>query len=60
MDNWTKKVTTRAEVEVFILNRLYETLPRPPFSVAETEDIAGRVYQYVWQRSASGQDLLAA
>ena len=26
---------------------------------AETEDIASRVYDYVWQRSASGQDLAA-
>lgn len=32
----------------------------PPFTNEETEDIASRVYDYVWQRSASGQDLAAA
>jgi type I restriction enzyme R subunit len=46
-------------VRVFILDNLYRTLPRPPFTDAETEDIAGRVYDYVWQRGASGQDLAA-
>ncbi len=52
--------TTQAEVKVFILDNLYESLPRPPFTDEETEDIASRVYDYVWQRSASGHDLAAA
>jgi type I restriction enzyme R subunit len=60
MPGWLQNATTQAEVRVFILDRLYESLPRPPFTDAETEDIASRVYNYVWQRSASGQDLAAA
>ena len=36
-----------------------ESLPRPPFTEAETEEIAARVYDYVWQRSASGSVLAA-
>jgi len=60
MPGWLQNATTQAEVKVFILDRLYESLPRPPFTEAETEDIASRVYDYVWQRSASGQDLAAA
>ena len=60
MPGWLQNTTTQAEVRVFILDRLYESLPRPPFTVTETEDIASRVYDYVWQRSASGQDLAAA
>jgi type I restriction enzyme R subunit len=60
MKDWTQKAATQAEVRVFILDKLYGTIPRPPFSEAETEEIAGRVYDYVWQRSASGQDLAAA
>jgi type I restriction enzyme R subunit len=60
MENWTEKAATQAEVRVFILDNLYRALPRPPFSEAETEEIAVRTYNYVWQRSASGQDLLAA
>jgi type I restriction enzyme R subunit len=60
MPGWLQNATTQAEVKVFILDRLYESLPRPPFTETETEDIASRVYDYVWQRSASGQDLAAA
>ena len=60
MPGWLQNATTQAEVKVFILDRLYESLPRPPFTEAETEDVASRVYDYVWQRSASGQDLSAA
>jgi len=60
MPGWIQNATTQAEVRVFILDRLYESLPRPPFTDDETEDIASRVYDYVWQRSASGQVLVAA
>jgi type I restriction enzyme R subunit len=58
--SWTGKAATQAEVRVFILDSLYKTLPRPPFNDSETEEIAGRVYDYVWQQSASGQGILAA
>lgn len=37
-----------------ILDWLYETLPRPPFTDAETDTLADRVYGYVWQRSQAG------
>ena len=60
MPRWPQNASTQAEVRVFILDRLYESLPRPPFTDDETEDIASRVYDYVWHRSASGQDLAAA
>jgi type I restriction enzyme R subunit len=60
MTDWTGKAATQAQVRVFILDKLYETLPRPPFNDPETEEIAARVYDYVWQRSASGHDLVAA
>jgi len=60
MHDWTKNTATQAEVKVFILDNLWEALPRPPFSDGETEEVANRVYEYVWQWSASGHDLLAA
>jgi type I restriction enzyme R subunit len=60
MRDWTQKTATQAEVQVFILDDLYRSLPRPPFTDDETEEIAARVYDYVWQRSSSGHDLLAA
>jgi type I restriction enzyme R subunit len=60
IQDWTQKTATQAEVKVFILDNVYQALPRPPFTEAEAEEIAARVYEYVWQRSASGDDLLAA
>ncbi len=60
MHDWTQNTATQAEVKVFILDNLWEALPRPLFSDEETEEIANRMYEYVWQRSESGYDLLAA
>jgi type I restriction enzyme R subunit len=60
ISDWTQKAATQAEVKIFILDKLYGALPRPPFTDTETEEIASRVYDYVWQRSASGHDLEAA
>ncbi len=60
MRDWIQNTATQAEVKVFILDTLFRALPRPPFTDEETEEVAGRVYDYVWQRSGSGDDLLAA
>jgi type I restriction enzyme, R subunit len=54
MENWTQKAQTQAEVKVFILDRLFETLPNPPYSINETQAAADRIYEYIWQRSANG------
>jgi type I restriction enzyme R subunit len=60
MHDWTKNTRTQAEVKVFILDALWENLPRPPFSEDETQVLADRIYDYVWQRSSSGAPLVAA
>ena len=60
MPNWTQNTTTQAEVKVFILDTLWQSLPRPPFSDDETEVLADSVYDYIWQRSACGHAALAA
>jgi type I restriction enzyme R subunit len=60
MYDWTKNTSTQAEVKVFILDNLWQNLPHPPFTDEETETLASRVYDYVWQRSASGAGELAA
>lgn len=60
MHDWTQKTATQAEVKIFILDNLYNSLPRPPFTEAETEEAASRIYDYVWQRSTSGHDFLNA
>lgn len=54
LDQWTQKVQTQAEVEVFILDHLYSLLPSPPFSDADKTETAQRVYSFIWQQSASG------
>ncbi len=60
MPNWTKNATTQADVKIFILDNLYASLPRPPFTDAETEALAQRLYGFVWQQSESGQFKAAA
>lgn len=57
MEHWTKTEQTQAEVRVFILDRLFEALPDPPYSPEETQRVADEVYNYVWQRSAGGHPL---
>jgi type I restriction enzyme R subunit len=59
MQGWTQKAATQAEVRIFILDTLCRSLPQPAFSETETEEIASRIYDYVWQRSESGHDLAA-
>lgn len=54
MEQWTLNAQTQAEVETFILDQLYMTLPRPPFTEEETERIAAQVYEFVWEQSTAG------
>jgi type I restriction enzyme R subunit len=60
MHDWLQNSATQAEVKVFVLNHLWQSLPRPPFTEEETESVANRVYDYLWQRTASGRDLRVA
>lgn len=53
-ERWTEKEQTQAEVEVLILDNVFESLPTPPFTAKEKELVAKRVYELVWQQSASG------
>ena len=60
MPNWTKNTQTQADVKMFILDNLWQSLPRPPFTEEDTELLTERVYDYIWQRSAGGSLLEAA
>ena len=55
MPAWTQNSQTQAEVKVLVLDSLWQDLPRPPFTEMETQELADRVYDYVWQRGASGE-----
>lgn len=39
-------------MKVFILDELWRSPPRPPFTDVESEALADRVYGFVWQRGA--------
>jgi type I restriction enzyme R subunit len=54
LERWTEKEQTQAEVKVLILDKLYNALPTPPYTDSDKEAMAQRVYQHVWQQSASG------
>jgi len=60
MHDWTKNTATQAEVRVQILDTLWRSLPRPPFTDDDAEALTSQVYDYVWQRTASGHDLHVA
>jgi type I restriction enzyme R subunit len=60
MPTWAQNSATQAEVKVFILDTLWRSLPRPLFTDEDTEAVAGRVYDYVWQQGAGRFDRLAA
>jgi type I restriction enzyme, R subunit len=59
MPAWTQNSQTQAEVKVLVLDTLWQSLPRPPFTDQETEQLANRIYDYVWQRSRSGESFEA-
>jgi type I restriction enzyme R subunit len=54
LERWTEKEQTKAEVETRIIDSVFVLLPTPPFTEAEKQAVATRVYQHVWQQSSAG------
>ncbi|MEI7606900.1 MAG: type I restriction endonuclease subunit R [Rhodospirillaceae bacterium] len=54
LDRFWEKEQTKAEVEVFILDKIYTCLPSPPFTADEKKLVAANVYSHVWQQAMSG------
>ena len=52
MPAWTQNSTTQAEVKVFILDSLYQTMPQPPFTDDDIEQASDKVYNFIWAKSA--------
>ncbi len=44
----------QADVKILIVDKLYTSLPRPPFTDQETDASAERLYDFVWQQTESG------
>ena len=60
MPNWFRNETTQADVQICILDNLYTTLPRPPFTEQDADALASRIYGYIWQRSNAGMAFASA
>jgi type I restriction enzyme, R subunit len=54
LEQWTEKEQTQAEVEVFILDHVYQALTEPPYTAEDKKQVAELIYRHVWQQSASG------
>lgn len=54
LDRFWEKEQTKADIKVFILDSVYQSLPTPPFTEDEKALIANNVYAHVWGQAASG------
>jgi len=55
LDRFWEKEQTKADVEVFILDEVFASLPTPPFTAEEKNVLATKVYTHVWQQAISGE-----
>ena len=60
LDRFWEKEQTKAEVKIFILDKVYANLPTPPFTPEEKEAVAAEVYTHVWQQAVRGEFAMAA
>ena len=60
LDRFWEKEQTKADVRVFILDKVYASLPTPPFTPEEKEAVAAEVYTHVWQQAVRGELAMAA
>ena len=51
LDRFWEKEQTKAEMEVFILDAVYEKLPPTAFTSEEKQAVATEVYNYVWEQA---------
>ncbi|KZC37531.1 UNVERIFIED_ORG: deoxyribonuclease, partial [Rhodanobacter sp. FW104-R5] len=60
LDRFWEKEQTKADVETFILDKVYADLPTPPFTEADKQAAADHIYQHVWQQALRGDAARAA
>jgi type I restriction enzyme R subunit len=53
-ENWTGKEQTRAEVETFVLDHVLTSLPQPPYTPTHAEELATKIFDFVFQQALSG------
>ena len=54
LDRFWEKERTKADVEVFILDEVFTSLPSPPFTPEEKKALAATLYTHVWQQAVNG------
>jgi len=54
LDRFWEKEQTKGEVEVLITDKVYASLPTPPFTAEEKKLIAENIYAHVWQQAMRG------
>jgi type I restriction enzyme R subunit len=59
IDRFWEKEQTKADVEVFILDEVFASLPTPPFTPEEKKLGASDVYAHVWQQAMNGEFAIA-
>ena len=60
LDRFWEKEQTKAEVQVFILDEVFSSLPTPPFTEDEMKAVASDVYDHIWQQAVNGNFAMAA
>ena len=60
LDRFWEKEQTKAEMQVFILDEVFTSLPTPPFTEEGMKVVAFDVYDHVWQQAVSGKFAMAA
>src|SRR6185312_2445143 len=60
LDRFWEKEQTKADVEIFILDEVFASLPTPPFTPEEKKRVAQNVYAHVWQQAVNGEFASAA
>ena len=60
LDRFWEKEQTKADIEVLIRDKVYASLPTPPFSPEEKDAMAAEVYTHVWQQAVHGEFAMAA
>jgi type I restriction enzyme R subunit len=60
LDRFWEKEQTKADVEVFILDGVFASLPTPPFTAEEKKVVASNVYTHIWQQAMTGEFARAA
>jgi len=60
LDRFWEKEKTKVDVEIFILDKVFMSLPSPPFTSEEKKQVPANIYAHVWQQAFSGSYLKAA